>query len=399
MVFDEGRETEPEHLIPIIPMTLVNGACGIANGFSTFVPQYNPLDIVTFLEKILRGEDTSEVKNITPWYRNYKGSIELMVEDTPEQKVLAMQSYGCYEEMRDRIVITELPVGTTGENYRKKLSEWRENFNQIRKQKMPGDKKNTADTRAIKDFNNLCKKNVMKFEIIGVDNPSYQGLGLVKRLGMTNMTLLDSVHGVREVGSEVTKGASLEPYIPRKFESIEEYMNAFVKIRLYYYSIRKNHLVSVKRNELVGLKAKHRFIKDVVEKLVDVFTWPESRILEKMSELGHAEALYSQTPIRRFCPEEVARLEEQIRIEEEKLQALLATEAVQIWLDELQEFREVYLKHYKGEDGVRKTQARKLKLVKVKKGTEITDDLMDLVNFKDFEHETEESEESPEETE
>jgi DNA topoisomerase-2 len=397
MVFDEGRETEPEHLIPIIPMTLVNGACGIANGFSTFVPQYNPLDIINFLEKILRGEDTSEVRKITPWYRNYKGSIELMVEDTPEQKVLAMQSYGCYEELRDRVVITELPVGTTGENYRKKLSEWRENFNQIRKQKMPGDKKN-ADTRAIKDFNNLCKKNVMKFEVVGMDNPSYQALGLVKRLGMTNMTLLDSVRGIGPVGSDVTKGASMEPYIPRKFESIEEYMNEFVKIRLYYYSIRKNHLVSVKRAELVSLKAKHRFIKDVVDKVVDVFTWPESRILETMSELGHAEALYSQTPIRRFCPEEVSRLEDQIQVEEAKLQTLLGTDPTQIWLEELSEFREVYLKHYKGEDGVRKTHARKLKLVKVKKGTEIMDDLMELAQLKDFEGQAQ-MEEETEETE
>jgi DNA topoisomerase II len=383
MVFDEGRETEPEHLIPIIPMTLVNGACGIANGFSTFVPQYNPLDIITFLEKILRGEDTSEVRNIAPWYRNYKGAVELMVEDTPEQKVLAMQSYGCYEEFKDRVIVTELPVGTFGEAYRKKLSQWRENFSQIRKQKLPGAK--PEDTRAIKDFNNLSKKNVMKFEVIGLDNPSYQALGLVRRMGMTNMTLLESLKGDYTSAGDSTKGVSLEPYIPRKFESIEEYMREFVKVRLYYYEIRKNHLVSVKRAELETLKAKHRFIKDVVDKVVDVFTWPEAKILETMSELGHSESLYSQTPIRRFCPEEVARLHDQIQIEQERLEILLQTDPTQIWLEELREFREVYLKHYKGEDGVRKTQARKLKLVKVKKGTEITDDLAELAKIKDLE--------------
>jgi len=397
MVFEEGRETEPEHLIPIIPMTLVNGACGIANGFSTFVPQYNPLDIMNYLEKILRNEDTSDVRHITPWYRNHKGSIELLVEDTPEQKVLAMQSYGCYEESRDRVVVNELPVGTFGEAYRKKLSQWRENFSQIRKQKIPGDRKNNEDTRAIKDFNNLCKKNIMKFEVIGIDNPSYQALGLVKRMGMTNMTLLDSLHGTDGMDKNATKGVSLEPYIPRKYESIEEYMRQFVKVRLYYYAIRKNHLASVKRTELQNLKAKHRFIKDVVDKVVDVFSWPESRILEKMGELGHSESLYSQTPIRRFCPEEVSRLEEQIQVEDARLQVLLGTDPTQMWLDDLQEFREVYLKHYKGEDGVRKTQARKLKLVKVKQGTVIKDDLAELVAMKDAERDDRSEEEQAEE--
>lgn len=403
MVFDEGRETEPEHLVPIIPMTLINGACGIANGFSTFIPQYNPIDILNCLEAKLRSltEGGPAVAQMTPWYRNHNGTIELLVEDTPEQRVLAMQSYGCYEEQKGgKILITELPVGLFGEAYRRKLHEWRENFNKVRRQVLPGDTKNKEETRAIKDFTNECKKNVMRFEILGVDNASYQSLGLVKRLGMTNMTLLESVNPLQSPKGR-TKGLSMEPYIPRTFQSIDEYMDQFIEVRLFYYNVRKNHLIKTKQGDLDTLRAKHRFIRDVVQRVVDVFTWKEQDILEKMNELGHAESLYSQTPIRRFSPEEVTRLEEQMRAEEETLKRLTETEPVSMWLGDLKEFRDLYLRHYKGEDGLRKTASRKVKLIKVKQGTQFTsDDILELAKLKnvDVENFKEEDSEDEEET-
>jgi DNA topoisomerase-2 len=377
----------------------VNGACGIANGFSTFIPQYNPIDILNCLEGKLRGDsEATSLSSMTPWYRNHNGTIELLVEDTPEQRVLAMQSYGCYEEQKaGKIVVTELPVGLHGEAYRKKLNEWRENFNKIRRQTLPGETKNKDETRAIKDFNNQCKKNIMRFEILGIENASYQSLGLVKRLGMTNMTLLESVNPVT-VQQGQTKGATMEPYIPRTFKSIDEYMDQFIKVRLYYYNIRKAYLVKTKQSELETLRSKHRFIRDVVNKVVDVFSWKEEAILEKMAELGHAEGLYSQTPIRRFSPEEVRRLEEQINSEEQVLKQLSGTDPVQMWLSDLKEFRDLYLRHYKGEDGVRKTASRKVKLVKVKQGTQFTsDDLLELARLKGG-HNDDEDETNDEET-
>lgn len=35
---EEGQPIEPEYYLPIIPMTLVNGAEGIGTGWSTSVP-------------------------------------------------------------------------------------------------------------------------------------------------------------------------------------------------------------------------------------------------------------------------------------------------------------------------------------------------------------------------
>jgi len=45
-LYEEGKKIEPEFYVPIIPMVLVNGAEGIATGYSTNIPQFNPADIV-----------------------------------------------------------------------------------------------------------------------------------------------------------------------------------------------------------------------------------------------------------------------------------------------------------------------------------------------------------------
>ena len=51
----DGNEVEYEHYLPIIPMILVNGGEGIACGFSTKIPSYNPEDIVRWIRAWLNN--------------------------------------------------------------------------------------------------------------------------------------------------------------------------------------------------------------------------------------------------------------------------------------------------------------------------------------------------------
>ena len=53
-------------------MVLVNGAEGIGTGWSTNIPNYNPLDIVANIRRLLAGE---EPVDMNPWYRFYQGDI------------------------------------------------------------------------------------------------------------------------------------------------------------------------------------------------------------------------------------------------------------------------------------------------------------------------------------
>jgi DNA topoisomerase-2 len=50
---DDNIPIEPEYMLPIIPMVLVNGCEGIATGYSTSIPCYNPKDIIANLIHLL----------------------------------------------------------------------------------------------------------------------------------------------------------------------------------------------------------------------------------------------------------------------------------------------------------------------------------------------------------
>jgi len=46
---------EPEYYVPVIPMVLVNGAEGIGTGWSTYIPNYNPIDLIHQIRRKLNG--------------------------------------------------------------------------------------------------------------------------------------------------------------------------------------------------------------------------------------------------------------------------------------------------------------------------------------------------------
>lgn len=60
-------------------MVLVNGAEGIGTGWSTFVPCFNPLEIIENIKGRLMSS-TFEFKRMHPWYKNFTGSIEPAVD-------------------------------------------------------------------------------------------------------------------------------------------------------------------------------------------------------------------------------------------------------------------------------------------------------------------------------
>lgn len=53
-------------------MILVNGAEGIGTGWSSSVPQFNPLDIIEQLKRKIKAQSLA---NLVPWYRGYTGVI------------------------------------------------------------------------------------------------------------------------------------------------------------------------------------------------------------------------------------------------------------------------------------------------------------------------------------
>ena len=111
--------SEPEYYLPILPTVLINGSEGIGTGWSTKLPSFNPLDILESIRNLINNK---AIKNIKPWYRHFKGDII-----TPEwngkdfNEIDKIYSIGKNYEIKNKVIITELPIGIWTEPYKEYL--------------------------------------------------------------------------------------------------------------------------------------------------------------------------------------------------------------------------------------------------------------------------------------
>jgi DNA gyrase subunit A len=111
--YDE-KVMEPVHLLPKLPMMLLNGAEGIGTGFSSVIPSFNHKDIIASMISYVQ---TGKPKPIKPWSRYYKEKVEIN-----EKKKLIFNMR--IEEIQGKLVITELPRGYDAGKVYKYLSKF-----------------------------------------------------------------------------------------------------------------------------------------------------------------------------------------------------------------------------------------------------------------------------------
>ena len=109
---DDNKQVEPKYYAPVIPMVLVNGAAGIGTGWSTTIPQFNPLELIEYLKNALQNGHLNEQHDkLTPFYRGHTGTIE------------NFENQGAFHwNSDDTLEITDLPVGEWTENYIERLT-------------------------------------------------------------------------------------------------------------------------------------------------------------------------------------------------------------------------------------------------------------------------------------
>nr|GEV83371.1 DNA topoisomerase 2 isoform X1 [Tanacetum cinerariifolium] len=102
-----GQSIEPACYVPIIPMVLVNGS--EARGtWSSFIPNYNPRDIIANLKRRLKGEG---MVDMLPWYKGFEGDIKETASNEYTTKGIITQDI-------DAHIISELPVRCWTRDYK-----------------------------------------------------------------------------------------------------------------------------------------------------------------------------------------------------------------------------------------------------------------------------------------
>ncbi|CAN6253652.1 unnamed protein product [Urochloa humidicola] len=235
---EDGQSIEPSWYVPILPMVLVNGSEGIGTGWSTYIPNYNPRDIVANLRRLLNDEDTVPMH---PWYRGFKGCIEKTNNARGAGATYTVT--GIIEAIDSTTLrVTELPV-----------RRWTDDFKTLMESFKP-DPKNKDKEAFIEDYTAQGDNDDVYFEVkLPEENMKIaQEEGLLKKfkltttIGTTNMHLFDSDGKIR------------------KYDTPEQILEEFYKLRLQFYIKRKQVLLENKKLDLKKLENKVRFILCVV---------------------------------------------------------------------------------------------------------------------------------------
>ncbi|KAI3510850.1 hypothetical protein L1887_17987 [Cichorium endivia] len=253
---DDGQSIEPTWYLPIIPMVLVNGSEGIGTGWSTFVPNYNPRDIIANLKRLLNGE---EMVPMDPWYKWFKGTIQKNAS-----KDSGYTSVGIVEEKEDEntLTITELPVRRWTQEYK----EFLEAAALSGKDKEP----------FIEEYNAHNDDTTVNFEIIMTAEQMNKAKqeGLLKKFKLTTNLNTSNMHLFDANG------------VIKKYDTPEQILEDFFHLRLDYYERRKTALLRELGKATLILENKVRFIKEVVEGTIIVSNRKKADLFAELAKKG-----------------------------------------------------------------------------------------------------------------
>jgi len=340
---DDGQSIEPEHYSPVLPTVLVNGSEGIGTGWSTFVPNYNPLDIIEVLRLLLNGEES--IPEIHPWYRGFTGEIE--AKGGKDQGSYTVR--GAYNEIDENTIeITELPVRT-----------WTISFKERLESMLPG-AADSKDAGLIKDFKENHTDRTVSFTVVFADGvlDKIKALpgGIMKKLKLesnistNNMMLFNSDGHIK------------------KYNTAADIIAEYYGPRLELYGKRKDAMVAKLEAEHLKLSNQVRFILAVVDGELVVSKKAKTILMQELQTLGYAP-ITSNAPkatntdddeteegdssdeeggipakgydyllsmkLWSLTLERVADLREQLNNKEEALEALRLVSPEEMWLEDL----------------------------------------------------------------
>lgn len=338
---EDDEEIEYKFYMPILPMLLVNGSKGVASGFATTFPCYNPLDLVMWIEAWLKG-DVSEIGNLVPWYRGFKGEIELTKTDGV---VDGWTSSGILEQGTGKEKgwwhIRELPVGL----WTSVFEEWLEYLETGVSPK--GKKWKKKDVRGLSDIKSYSTPNTVHFMI----KPTKDFKPCMKTAG--NLKVMKKKHSLRNMI------AIDENDYPHRFASPEELLQFFCPTRLRYYQLRKDYMIGILKIDLLKASNKYRFVKGVVDKKLNINQTDERLeeiLCSKVWNFDKVKSGTNQTlsydyllgmQMRSMTVKKLEILKREADHLREEIAILDAKSDKDLWKEDLEKFKVVYKKFLK----------------------------------------------------
>jgi DNA topoisomerase-2 len=221
---DDGVKIEPKFYNPSLPMILINGTTGIGTGYSTFIPCFNPVEILENIKLILHHKEPNK---LIPYYKGFKGTIK---EDGNGYLMR-----GVFTKHGKIISITEIPINTS-------ISEYKEFLESSEIFTVSNDSTENSPNFTLKF------KNEKDMELV-----NHKSLKLEYKINLTNMHLFD------------------EENMIKKYSDPNDIIRDFLKCKLKLLQKRKNHLIYECSRELLILENKKRFLEEIMDDSIVVY--------------------------------------------------------------------------------------------------------------------------------
>jgi len=219
----DGEKIEPVTYLPLLPITLVNGAQGTGTGHACLVMAYNPKEIATACLTVVQGKKLTD-GTLAPWYKGFKGAIERnpingQVIITGKMEVVNTTT----------IKISELPIGVY-------LDQYKDHLNKL------------EDEEFIKDYE---------------DRSTEDGFDFTVTVPRTTTALpIEELYKKFKLVSRDTENFTLWGIdgILRRMQSAEEVVTEFVAWRSSMFEIRRQKLIEVAKLDIAWASERIRFI-------------------------------------------------------------------------------------------------------------------------------------------
>lgn len=344
---EDNETVEPVYYVPIIPMLLINGTKGIATGWNTTVPMYNPIEILEAVREAIKSFPKIHLLRLKPWCRGWQGEV---VEYSSEWTY-----YGKVEkDDEDDYRIVDIPIYMS-------IDELRENMNEAIKDGTLKDYSNIASGVDIK------KSKKRKLTRIGKTSDPDHTTGRDKRSQQNDdpdrfeFALTFNEGKVKSV-SEVIEKLSLSRSIhkntlvalddnntPMKYASVTKIFVAWFVERRDLYIKRKEYILNTLREELKYMRNKLRFSQHVDEYEL------KRKDKEKVKALMVAEAYdlkdgsykyLLDMPMSNSSAYKIEKQKEAIKNKELEIETYEAKTIEEIWNGELDVLEKYVLANY-----------------------------------------------------
>lgn len=206
----DDKKIEPEVYVPVVPMILINGADGIGTGWSSNIPNYNPEDIVENLKRLMKGE---EMVPMTPWFRDFKGTVSQIAPDRYKFSGIIKQTSDTELE------ITELPIRVWTQDFKERI------VTIIKGEKVTSFIKDYDDYNTHRDVHFVLRMEEKHMKA-ALEEGLEEKFKLSKTIATSNLVAFDPEGRIT------------------KYATVEDIMKEFFAIRIKFYEKRKVNSLS-----------------------------------------------------------------------------------------------------------------------------------------------------------